>query len=433
MRAIGYFRCGENLGPSGALGRAFHEYCDRNLHQAFKVFEDAEEGAEGEYPGYQGMLSFMRESGSRFLTVVPDARHLGADLEAVARAMVELEGIGAKVVCAEEDLPDPLQNALHNLGVKGVSKTRSHRIKESMQARALNGQSLGRPPYGYRNGPDGLLEVVPGEAPVVELIYRLYTGEGIGLRMIAQRLNERGILTRRGGRWNIVTIRDILRNPVYIGTYTRFGLRVPKTHEPIVTGQTFREVQDKMRRRRPVGRVVNKEPFLLSRLATCGYCGDKMMGVTRRQGWRLKNGRRSSGVYRYYQCQSRNNQSVCRYHTWRASLLEGSVMGQLKQVLKTNGAAAPPSSGEAWVRNAEHSFLRAMKRAAKGQMSVRMLGAYLDELDQARSRAKAAEQPHSVEATLAEWDSLDVSERRNFLAAHVARIVVKDDAVEVTV
>ena len=55
----------------------------------------------------------------------------------------------------------------------------------------MMGRGLGKPPFGYHNGADGLLEIVKDEASIVELIYRLYTKDGLGLRLIAQHLNER--------------------------------------------------------------------------------------------------------------------------------------------------------------------------------------------------------------------------------------------------
>ena len=337
MRALGYFRCRDRGRSFEELEEAFSEYCDLNLHQPVRIFVDWDQRQSEGYTEYRGMLEFVRESGSNFLVVVPDASHLGDDLEGVAKSLVELERVGTKLVCADEGYPDPLQNAFQTLGVKGVSRSRSDRIKESMRARALKGQGLGKPPYGYQNGEDGSLEVVRGQAAVVELIYRLYTKDGLGLRLIAQHLNERGIPTRRGGNWNMVTIRDILKNSTYTGTYTRFGMRLPRSHPAIIAPDVFRAARDLAQTRRPVGRVVSAEPFLLSGMAYCEYCGNKMMGVTRRQTWRRKDGHRARGVYRYYQCQSRNNQSICGYHTWRASVLEGTVLGQLRYALEGEG------------------------------------------------------------------------------------------------
>ena len=442
MRAIGYFRTVDGQGSLADLEGAFAEFCDLNTHQPVRSFADTGPPKGGKRTGYLEMLEFMRDSGSSFLAVIPDARHLGHDLESVARAVVELEATGAKVTCADEEYPDPLQNALQRLGVKGVSRTRSASIKESMKNRALKGQGLGKPPFGYRNGSSGTLEVVEEEAPVVELLYRLYTKDGLGLRLIAQRLNERGITTRRGGKWNMVTIRDILRNPTYMGTYTRFGLRLPKSHSAIISPEVFRMAQGQTRSRRPVGRVSSREPFLLSGLAYCGYCGNKMMGVTRRQAWKRKDGGRASGVYRYYQCQSRNNLSVCGYHTWRAPVLEGTVSAQLRHALRnethdTEGSRLrhqTERNRDMWrkrVSNAERRFVQALHRAARGEASVEDLGRYLVDLDTVRDGSKNSGKAVDVDAVMADWESLDFATRRGFLTEHLDRIVVRDDTVEV--
>ena len=444
MRAIGYIRHREGRGSPEDLQEEFETYCHLSLHQPMRMFvESGPTAASGEHahPEYRALKEFLRDSASDYLVVVPDAGHLGDDLEAVTREMVDLERAGTRVRCYEEDLPDPLQNALITLGVKGVSQTRSDRIKESMRARAIDGRALGKPPYGYRRGSDGVLEIVPDEARVVELIFRLYTKDELGLRLIAAHLNERDILTRRSGRWNMVTIRYILRNPVYIGTYTRFGLRVPKSHEPIVGPEVFRKARDRAQSRRPVGRVVKAEPFLLSGLASCGYCGNTMMGVTRRQSWKRKDGRRARGVYRYYQCQSRNNLSTCGYHTWRAALLEGSVLDRIKQELNTKADqdSAPfertpevQDRLDSMAANAERRLVQATKRAARGEISINTLGGYLDEMDDARRRARDSTASDRPAAVLEGWESLPMAERHSFLREHVDRIVVTDDSVDVT-
>jgi DNA invertase Pin-like site-specific DNA recombinase len=453
LRAIAYLRLDDPQGPDrAALDDAFQSYCQSNLHQPIAVFAGPGAAADGG-PGdeYRAMTSYVKTSGSEFLLVVPDARHLGGDLESVVRASVELEQLGLKLVCLDEEFPDPIQNALQTLGVKGVSRTRSRRIKEAMGARALSGQALGRPPYGYRIGPTGKLKVVRGrevdeeqdEASVVELMYRLYTTDGLGLRLIVRHLNERGIVTRRGGNWNVVSVRDILKNPVYTGTYTRLGMRRSNVHEAIISRELFRKAQDQTVERRPLGRVVRSEPFLLSGAVYCGYCGNKMMGVTRRQSWKRKDGRRGAAVYRYYQCQSRNNQSVCEYHTWRAPLLESTVLGQLRVALEGQKAhseedAPARHEREEAVREmrrsrakiAERRFLGAIRRAASGEMTLATLGQYLDELDAARA---AAESPVLDPGTVLDtWDSLPIEQRAEFIEENVDKITVHDDTINIS-
>lgn len=441
MRAIGFFYMGaRSVDALPDFQRQFDEFCDLNLHQPVTTFAGFGEAAPGETVEYGRMLEYIRDSGSEFLVTVPDATHLGTDLESVARTFVELEQAGAVVGCFDEEFPDPLQNAFQTLGVKGVSRTRSRRIKESMRERALQGQALGKPPYGYRIGDDGKLEIVTEEARVVELIFRLYTRDEMGFRLIVQHLNERGILTRRGSNWNVIGIRDILRNPVYTGTYTRLGMRRPRTHEAIIPHDQFRQARDLTESRRPLGRVSKSEPFLLSGLIECGYCGGKMMGVTRRQSWRRKDGHRQRGVYRYYQCQARNNQSVCGYHTWRASLLEGTVFGQLGPAVRARDAVASDGDAERVqalrderVEHAERRLLDAMRRTARGELKTYLLADYLARLDTARKAAAGETTQTDVDQTLSRWDDLDMDARREFLTSHVARIIVKDETVQVLV
>lgn len=53
------------------------------------------------------------------------------------------------------------------------------------------------------------------EAPVVKLIFSLFTGsDRVGVTFIVHHLNDRGIKPRNGGKWTESTIREILSNPV---------------------------------------------------------------------------------------------------------------------------------------------------------------------------------------------------------------------------
>ena len=445
MRALGYYRTDaptvakEKSKSQQEFESEFQDYCYINMHQPVEIFGDLSASDDGKYPEYERLVDYIRGSGSEFLVTVPDATHLGNELEGVARVFLALENMGSKVSCQDDEMPDPLQNALVTLGAPGSSRARSKKIRMSMQNRALRGKGLGRPPYGYRNGEDGTLEIVKDEAPVVELIFRLYTKDKMGMRLIVQHLNERGITTRRGGNWNVVSIRDILKNTVYIGTYTRFGLRLPGSHEAIIPREIFREAQDIVRERRPLGRVSQPEPYLLSGIAFCESCGNKMMGVTRRQLWRNKDGNRSRATYRYYQCQSRNNQSVCGYHTWREADLEGAVLAQIPLAIETRALRRLTSQNQAeeseqalkkiWeerVKNAERRFSQTLRKTASGAVKTDQLERALAELDKARELAEKSDKPADVGDMLEKWNEREFDEKRDFLLTHVARVEVSD-------
>ena len=447
MRAIAYFRLTDSTPDAlASMERDFKRYCTYEMHQPYQVFFTEGPGVGTSDAAFRRMVDFLASSESEFLVTVPDASHLGGDLESIARSIVELARLDAEIKCWDDEYPDPFQNTFNTEGISGVSVTRSRKVKEAMEARALEGNVLGRVLYGYRAGENGSLEIVPEEAKVVELIFRLYTREDLGFRLIAQELNERGIKTRRGGSWNVVSIRDIVRNRSYIGTYERFGIRRPGMHEAIIPREVFNEAAERLRSRRPTGRIVQPEPFLLSGFVYCGYCGNKMMGVTRRQSWRRKtDNRRVTGVYRYYQCQSKNNQSTCDYHTWKEDLLEREALTQVKYTVLARAAGVLRDDGEEdrkrevanlrreRVQNAERLFKRAMRRAAKNEIGTREVAEYLASLDLARKSETRSDEPSDVIGVLDNWATLDIERRKDFLWEHVGRIIVQDDKVEVEV
>lgn len=74
-------------------------------------------------------------------------------------------------------------------------------------------------PYGYDKVKEGKsYTLVPNdEADTVRLIYELWTKDGIGTTTIANRLNALHIKPRKSELWSSASIRDMLRNPVYVG------------------------------------------------------------------------------------------------------------------------------------------------------------------------------------------------------------------------
>ena len=82
------------------------------------------------------------------------------------------------------------------------------------------------------------------------------------------------------------------------------------------------------------------------------------------------------------------------------------------------------------MRNAERRFLGAMRRAAMGEITLKVVGEYLKELDATRQALSTAKSVTESPGTLDRWDSLDMLERQALLEEQVSRIVVMDDSVE---
>ncbi|HXH21271.1 MAG TPA: recombinase family protein, partial [Dehalococcoidia bacterium] len=330
MRAAGYFR--QTAGERGADSlarqqRAFLDYCERQGYEVAATF--AEEPKVEDGAAFAQLIDFLKRPEKGFVAVVArDPAVLSDDPNTSAARYLEIESLGGRVEFMEggEDSLATLLSAWE----KGSSEGMSARVRNAMRRKAVKGEVLGRPPYGYRVGARNRLELVPEESVVVRYIFRLYLHEGIGIRLIARRLNEEGLRTRRNRPWSMVSIRDILRNRAYLGTYQRLGVRVPGTHPALVSPDDFRKVEERLNARRTNYSPRNVQPFLLSGLVVCGHCGNRMIGVSRRQSWRRRSdGAERAASYRYYQCESRTNQGVCGYHTRRAEELEEMVRQQV--------------------------------------------------------------------------------------------------------
>lgn len=94
---------------------------------------------------------------------------------------------------------------------RSASENQKWRIKRNFEeGMPWNGTIL-----GYRIK-DGRYEIVPEEAAVVQRIYNEYLS-GAGYQGIANRLNEDGILSRLGMKWNQSAVSKILSNYTYTG------------------------------------------------------------------------------------------------------------------------------------------------------------------------------------------------------------------------
>ena len=87
---------------------------------------------------------------------------------------------------------------------------------------------------------DGRYEIDEQEASIVRKIFSLCSEDGMGIRRIAQRLNQDGYRTRRGRNWSMVTIRDLLRNPSTSVATKSSASACPTTTRPSCPNPTSR-------------------------------------------------------------------------------------------------------------------------------------------------------------------------------------------------
>lgn len=121
------------------------------------------------------------------------------------------------------------------------SETISARTAMGREAKANEGgYAGGKPPIGYR-ADNGNLVIVPEEAEIVRLVFKLRKEEGMTLIGIAEELNERGFRTKKGLEFKHSAIQTILNNEsTYRGSY-RYGKgsEIAGQHEPIIGADEF--------------------------------------------------------------------------------------------------------------------------------------------------------------------------------------------------
>lgn len=158
------------------------------------------------------------------LILVKSISRLGRNTLQFLNACDELKQLGVDVYFEVEKIYLHNPKAVRLLTIyasvyQNESEMKSANTCWGIRTRFANGTSAvaNTPCYGYCRNKNGELELVPGEAAVVRLIYD-YHHRGMSLRRIAGELYSEGILSPRGKpEWSIETIRRILQNEKYYG------------------------------------------------------------------------------------------------------------------------------------------------------------------------------------------------------------------------
>ena len=117
------------------------------------------------------------------------------------------------------------------------------RVYVGMEQKArVNGGHLGfNIPYGY-NYEDGTLIINATESKVVKEIFDQYE-QGVSMARIAQSLNDRGVPTKQNRTWGRQTVANILRNPLYYGTFHWEKFQHSKVFPAIIKEKQFKNIQ----------------------------------------------------------------------------------------------------------------------------------------------------------------------------------------------
>jgi site-specific DNA recombinase len=257
----------------------------------------------------------------------------------------ELQSRGCQVEFLERPMSDDPHDQLL-LQIRGAvaeyeRSLIAERMRRGRQAKLRSGTLLPwtSAPYGYILDPErprdpSRVQVDPVKAEIVKQIFAWYTDPQTPatLYWVAKTLSDRQIPPPRGGpRWNVASVRGILRSPVYTGTaysgrtHPAPAQRRKSALQPVGSGEsqkpapveewiavrvpaivsqdTFDRAQQRLAQNKQMARRNNCEyDYLLRGLVSCGQCHLAATGRMLHPG------------YAYY---------VCRGHTEALRIAQG--------------------------------------------------------------------------------------------------------------
>nr|BAT22892.1 cassette chromosome recombinase B1 [Staphylococcus hominis subsp. hominis] len=224
-------------------------------------------------------------------------------------------------------------------------------IYTGQRQRALEGYYQGNLPLGYNNIPDNKKELMINqhEANIVKYIFESYA-KGHGYRKIANALNHKGYVTKKGNPFSISAVTYILSNPFYIGKIQfakykdwndkrRKGLNdkpviAEGKHTSIISQSLWDKVQARKRQVSEKPQVHGKGTNILTGIISCPQCSAPMAASNTTNT--LKDGTKKR--IRYYSCSNFRNKGskVCSANSVRADVIEKYVMDQILEIVKSD-------------------------------------------------------------------------------------------------
>ena len=330
------------------------DWCEKNNVRLVEVFAEAGlSGTDDSRPEFNLMMARATAPDRPYdMVVVHSLSRFARDLALQAVSYKRLAEAGVEQVSVTEAFGKGsggnLVRAVVSAFNEHLSAETSKHVRRTMRANASDGfWNGGKVPFGFRSVTVEMrgekhkkkLELDEDEATVVRLMYDLSIngcGAGpMGVRAIAQWLNERGYRLKQG-KFHNSNVADILSRTHNIGFYkdgkvSELGEPLPEAEwvrvpcPAIVSHDTFTAAAATRASRRPRAtppRVVNGVTMLPSRIARCGEpgCG---AGLTVRSG--------KGGQYHYYTCEHRANRAAdaCTLPPIRRDALDGVVLDAL--------------------------------------------------------------------------------------------------------
>ena len=213
------------------------EYCRYEAHgnECLEYTDRGFSGKDTHRPGFEQMMRDIR-SGRIKRVIVYKLDRISRSIVDFANMMEIFQKYHVEFVSSTEkfDTSTPIGRAMLNICIVFAQlerETIQKRVTDAYYARCRHGFYMGgRVPYGYRltstvidNIRTSKYQEVPEESEQLKLIFSMYADTDNSLGDIVRYLKEHQIKNLRGADWNTARLSEMLRNPVYTGSFKARG------------------------------------------------------------------------------------------------------------------------------------------------------------------------------------------------------------------
>ena len=277
---------GDGLGSQETRCR---EYAKHRGYKVINVFK--EKGVSGKMinrPSMQDMLKFLKQQNDKTLTVlIDDISRLARGMEAHIQLRYAIASVGAKLESPSHEFKDDSDSQLVENLLASVSQ--HHRQKNAeqvvnrMQARIIRGYWTFSPVLGYKYTKEEqhgkiLVHKEPAASLIREAFEGYATGRFASQAEVKQFLDRSpGFPKNKKGEVYFQTVQKLLTNPIYAGfiDVPKWNIsRQPGKHEPIISFETWKNVQDRLKgQAHTPAREDLHNDFPLRGFVACASCG----------------------------------------------------------------------------------------------------------------------------------------------------------------
>ncbi len=320
-------------------------------------------------PEFSKMIERVKE-GKIDVVIAKDLSRIGRNNGRVLVLIDEFKNMQKNLILVSEigGTYDVLNDRDDTIGIttwfnERYVKDCSRKTRDHMYSKQKNGRLVMGNYYGYIKDKEDITKLYVDEEirPVIKLIYKLYTEEGLGRKKICDILNskynyptpsvyyqskhlERGRIYKHPIQklWSTYMISNILNNDVYCGTLRTHkkktisirgkAIKLPEEehfvfedhHDAIISKETFKLAQEIRKRKASTKSTsgTRKRNYIFSGFCRCGDCGFGVSGITITR----KNSQKGyeCSQYRTY------GKSICKCH----EIKEIYILIHLKEFLK---------------------------------------------------------------------------------------------------